>query len=179
MPHRQTASQAERDVTRIDRQQLVTLHQRYAAALVLYARQWCRQPDDAAQEAMIQLAQLSPPPRDPVSWLFTTTRRRAMNLARAQRRREVHHRQAASRRDPWFTPRSHEAVDGEALQQALQQLDKVDRQIVVARIWGQLSFQQLAELVDRPASFVHRRYRRALDQLAHRLDPDTSEKVRP
>jgi DNA-directed RNA polymerase specialized sigma24 family protein len=163
-------------VTSIDRQQLVALHAKYASALVLYARQWCSSPDDAAQEAMIKLAQQSPPPHDPVAWLFTTARRRAMNQARAEKRRSAHHRNLAACRDSWFIPDDCVAPDSVELQDALETLDAIDRQIVVARIWGELSFQQLADLVDRPLSFVHRRYQRAIESLARRLDPDAKVK---
>lgn len=85
-------------MTRIDHRQIVALHARYSAALVLYARQWCDNPDDAAQEAMIELSQRSPPPHDPVGWLFTATRRRAINQARSQRRWDAHQRRAAAER---------------------------------------------------------------------------------
>lgn len=161
----------------IERRQLLDLHERHAAALVLYARQWCRQPDDAVQEAMIQLTQQSPPPRDPVAWLYTTVRRRAMNLARAERRRSEHHRRAAILRDDWFTVDPPELLDTETLRQALETLDPLDRQIVVARVWGDLSFAQLAELVDRPISFVHRRYQSGLKTLQRRLSSDPCKRV--
>lgn len=160
-------------MTAIDRQQLIALHTKYASALVLYARQWCTSPDDAAQEAMIALAEQSPPPQDPAGWLFTATRRRAINQARAEKRRGAHHRRLADCGDAWFGPDLDDAEDREELRAALQSLDSLDRQIVVARIWGELSFQQLAELVDRPLSFVHRRYRGALAALGRRLDPDS------
>jgi RNA polymerase sigma factor (sigma-70 family) len=162
-------------VTRIGHRELVDLHARHSAALVFYARQWCDNPDDAAQEAMIELSQQSPPPHDPVGWLFTTTRRRAINQARSQRRWDAHHRRAAAERASWFATDSNEFPDEDELRSALQSLDELDRQIVVARIWGELSFTQLAQLVDRPVSFVHRRYHRALTTLGHRLDPDTAE----
>ncbi|MEO8268704.1 MAG: sigma factor, partial [Aureliella sp.] len=62
-------------------QRIQELYQEHAAALVLYARQWCCAPDDALQEAMLALAKCQPIPNDPVAWLYTTTRRRAMNIA--------------------------------------------------------------------------------------------------
>ena len=53
----------------------------HGAAKSLYARQWCRVPDDALQEALIDLARQDPVPDNPVAWLYKTVRRRAMNLA--------------------------------------------------------------------------------------------------
>jgi RNA polymerase sigma-70 factor (ECF subfamily) len=45
-------------------------------ALVLYARQWCRTPEDAVQEAFIDLANCASEPTYPKAWLYTTTRRK-------------------------------------------------------------------------------------------------------
>ena len=41
----------------------------------LYARQWCHAPDDALQEALIELLRQSPAPDNPVAWLYKTLRR--------------------------------------------------------------------------------------------------------
>jgi RNA polymerase sigma-70 factor (ECF subfamily) len=59
-------------------------------ALVLYARQWCRTPEDAVQEAFIDLANCSSEPTYPKAWLYTTTRRKAQNIARAESRHRNH-----------------------------------------------------------------------------------------
>ena len=42
--------------------------------------------EDALQEALIELLRQDPVPADPAAWLFKTVRRRAMNLARGERR---------------------------------------------------------------------------------------------
>ncbi|MCU0713024.1 MAG: hypothetical protein MUC43_13265 [Pirellula sp.] len=42
-------------------------------ALVLYARGWCKNPEDAVQEAFIDLANCNPEPSSPKAWLYTTT----------------------------------------------------------------------------------------------------------
>lgn len=152
-------------VTRIDAQRLGELVDAHGAALALYARQWCRAPEDALQEALIELLRQNPAPDHPVAWLYKTVRRRAMNLARAERRRAKHHRRACEERESWFLPEDNvlgEPVDVEAL---LKRLPPLEREIVVARIWGELSYAQIAELVDRSTSAVHRRYQRALVEL--------------
>ncbi|MBC8868868.1 MAG: sigma-70 family RNA polymerase sigma factor [Planctomycetes bacterium] len=152
-------------MTRIDTQRLGELIDTHGAALTLYARQWCRSPEDALQEALIDLLRQTPVPNHPIAWLYKTVRRRAMNLARAERRRVKHHRQACEQRKSWFLPAdgmSDEPVDAEAL---LRRLPPLEREIVVARVWGELSFGQIADLVDRSTSAVHRRYQRALAEL--------------
>ena len=42
------------------------------------------------------------------------------------------------------------------LEPMLAELPRLEREIVVARIWGELSFEQIAELVERSTSAVHR-----------------------
>lgn len=152
-------------MTEIDAQRLNELIDAHGAAIALYARQWCRCPEDALQEALVDLLRQVPVPDHPVAWLYKTVRRRAMNLARAERRRARHHRRAREEREPWFLPTDDalkEPVDVEAL---LRRLPPLEREIVVARVWGELSFVQIAELVDRSTSSVHRRYQRALVEL--------------
>ncbi len=142
----------------------------YGATLVLYARQWCSSPDDALQEALIDLSQLAGPPHDPVAWLFKTVRFKAMNLARAQRRRERTHRAAASERDAWFECDPVDTIQSSELEAMLEELEPLDREIVVARIWGGMSFEQIAELVEGAISTVHRRYQHALRQLGAKVN---------
>lgn len=150
----------------LDAKILQDLIDAHGAALAMLARQWCRDPEDAVQDALIDLVRQQPIPNNPVAWLYTAVRRRAMNLARAEGRREKHQRQASEQREPWFLPpeNAFEApIDYESL---LARLPRIEREIVVARIWGELSFAQIAELVDQPLSTVHRRYQQALAELA-------------
>ena len=58
---------------------------------------------------------------------------------------------------------------------ALAGLPPLEREIVVARIWGRLSFAQIAELVEQSSSAVHRRYKRALAELRTVLNRQLSE----
>ncbi|MCA9176709.1 MAG: RNA polymerase sigma factor [Planctomycetales bacterium] len=142
-------------------QQLIDAH---GPALTLYARQWCSHPDDAVQEAWIELVRQDPVPNSVVAWLHTAVRRRAMNLSRAEQRRRDHHRRAAAERPDWFVaePVGDDEVD---FQQLLQSLPLLDREIIVARVWGELSFAEIAALVERPLSSVHRHYQNSLELL--------------
>ena len=163
-------------VERIDTERLRQLIEAHGAALALYARQWCTAPDDAVQEALIELLRQDPAPRHPAAWLFKTVRRRAMNLARGERRRAEHHRRAGREREGWFVEEPGEGLDSGELAGMLDQLPRVEREIVVARIWGELPFERIAELVDLSSSSVHRRYRRALSLLGEMMNgkQDTS-----
>ena len=160
-------------MARIDKRQLSELVAAHGAALVLYARQWCDAPDDALQESLIELVRQDPAPVHVVGWLYKTVRRRAMNLSRAEQRRRKHHRQATEGTDQWFIADEPQLEDSIDCQRLLDRLPPLEREIIVARIWGELSFSQIAELVGRSSSAVHRRYQRALVDLHQLLDEQT------
>jgi len=157
-------------VKAIDTQELRRLLDAHGAALLLYARQWYQAPEDALQEALIDLLRQVPAPQHPVAWMFTTIRRRAMNLARAEQRRAWHQREAAVQRATWFVTDDTTPFEPGELERTLAQLPQREREIVVARIWGELSFEQIAALVASSSSAVHRRYQRALAALGQVLD---------
>lgn len=46
----------------------------HAAALELYAKQWCDAPEDVVQEAFLRLAAERVVPRNPAAWLFRVVR---------------------------------------------------------------------------------------------------------
>ena len=54
----------------------------HAAALVLYARQWCAAPEDVVQEAYLKLVRLRQPPREVVPWLYRVVRHAAIDAGR-------------------------------------------------------------------------------------------------
>ena len=139
---------------------------RHGASLVLYARQWCRNPDDAVQEALIALVQEGSTPDEPVAWLFKVVQRKAINLARAEQRRQKYHQDASNQIDTWFDAKHDQRLIADEVEQALTTLTDVERQIVVAKIWGELTFEQIAEVVDMSSSAVHRHFRRALDSMS-------------
>ncbi len=158
-------------MSQIDGQQLRCIVAGHAAALALYARQWCLYADDAVQEALIDLLEQRPPPRDAVAWLFTTVRRRALNQTRSEQRRNQHQLRAAASRESWFDPAPTAELTSGEVEELLGRLEPLDREIVVAKIWGGLSFEQTATLVQRSSSHVHRRYHHALAILHDHLQP--------
>jgi RNA polymerase sigma factor (sigma-70 family) len=143
-------------------------------ALALYAAQWSDAPDDCVQEALIELAAQPRVPPNAVAWLYRVVRNRAISQFRSARRR-VHREQLALR----LRPRAGEAREGEApaepsaseLATALDALPAELREAVVARTWGGLNFEQLAELAGCSTSTAHRRYEAGLAALRERLEP--------
>ncbi|MEZ6152553.1 MAG: sigma-70 family RNA polymerase sigma factor [Pirellulaceae bacterium] len=158
-------------------QRIQELYRDHAAALILYARQWCCAPDDALQEAMLALAKCQPIPDDPVAWLYTATKRRAMNIARGELRRQHHHARAVEEHAQWFTAAEQGIENNQAESLAdsvatgLNGLADDERELIVARVWGNLSFEQLGQLLGCSASSAHRRYQAALAKLRAAVEP--------
>lgn len=157
-------------VTAISGQQLQEIYVRNGAGLVLYARQWCDLPDDALQEALMELVKLDECPRDVVAWLYKVVRCKALNIARSEKRRSNHQRQAVEQRDDWFSMPHDSQAEAREIQSALNQLPNLEREIVTARIWGELSFEQISQLTGKPTSTVHRRFDIALEKLRHMIE---------
>jgi RNA polymerase sigma-70 factor (ECF subfamily) len=140
----------------------------HAAALVLYARQWCAAPEDVVQEAFLKLVTQRKPLEKPVAWLYCVVRNAAISAFRsAQRRRR--YETAAARPEPWFLPAEYSAVDRESAVAGLQALPPDQREVIVAHLWGGLTFEQIAELMGSSASTVHRWYGAGLSALRERL----------
>ena len=146
--------------------QLVDLH---AAALTLFARQWCAAAEDVVQEAFVKLSAQRPLPKDPVAWLFRVVRNGAASAARAERRRRRHETVAAAHRTAWFAPSESAVIDGADAAAALETLPIEEREVVVAHLWGGLTFEQIGRLAGVSSSTAHRRYLKALSTLRERL----------
>jgi RNA polymerase sigma-70 factor (ECF subfamily) len=146
------------------------LYDRHASALRLYARTWCRCADDALQEAMVELANQSEMPSEPVAWLYRAVRFRAINFHRSERRRHEREQLVANQKEPFFVEEPSTDIDVNELESALQRLTDRNLEIVVTRIWGGLSFHQIADLTHLSSSSVHRHYRDSLKELKQYLD---------
>ena len=151
----------------MDARRLALLIDERAAALVLYARQWCSAPEDVVQEAFVKLAALASPPDQPAAWLYRVVRNAALTAARGEARRRKHE-VAASRPEAWFAP-AEGRLDGIAASQALAALAGEIREPVVAHLWGGLTFAQIGELMGTSAGTAHRRYLEGLAELRRRL----------
>jgi RNA polymerase sigma factor (sigma-70 family) len=142
-------------------------------ALVLYARGWCQTPEDAVQEAFIDLANCTPEPTSPKAWLYTITRRKAQNIARAESRHRNHLEQmiqenAAERAgEYWSEPNTVSGVAASDVLEGLDSLNPDQREMIIAKVWGDLTFEELAELMNCSPASAYRRYVAALTDLKH------------
>ena len=148
---------------------LAFLIDRYAAALELYARQWCALPEDVVQEAFVKLARQSVEPRQPGAWLYRVVRNAAISAGRSTRRRLQHEAEAAIR-TPWFTTDPSARLDSQAVTDELAGLPLEQREVIVAHLWGGLTFDQIAELISTSPATAFRRYTAGLTDLRRRLE---------
>ena len=150
-------------------QLLAGLVDSHSAALKLYARQWCLAPDDVVQQALIDLAGCRELPDQPVAWLFGAVRRRAISRARSDRRRRQHEQAAA---EAWFQRRRDQHEAAETAAAALGELPLADREIVIAHLWGRLTFVEIAELVGLSASTAQRRFEAAIERMREKINQE-------
>ncbi len=146
---------------------LADLIDTHAAALALYARQWCSAPEDVVQEAFCRLVSQDSPPKDPVAWLYRVVRNRAMDVGKMERRRR--HRETAQARSEWFFEKEIDGLDSETAVAALEFLEDDQREVIVARLWGELTYEQIAEAIGGSVSSAHRRYEAGIAVLRERL----------
>lgn len=138
------------------------------AALALYAAQWLgagsSHADDCVQESLVALAAQSPRPANPRAWLFVKVKHLAMTAARSARRR-THHEQNAWRERLRGHGTQENLLQQRELMDALEQIEAGQREVIVLKIWGNLTFDEMAEVLGDSSSGVHRKYQAALAEL--------------
>jgi RNA polymerase sigma-70 factor (ECF subfamily) len=160
----------------MDPARLGQLIDRHAAALELYARPWCDSPEDVVQEAFVKLAGQRVEPEQPAAWLFRVVRHGALNAGRAARRRRRREADASGRAAAWFEPDPGrpDAPDPDEAARALEALPAEEREVIVAHLWGGLTFAQVAAVRGGSASTAHRLYQAGLARLREGLGASSS-----
>ena len=160
-------------MTRIGPQQLERLLAEHGGPLVLLARQWSATPEDVVQEALFELVRQDPAPENFVGWVYRVVRNRAISSARRATRRSRHETAASLGVEPWFHPADGQRLDAHAATEALRRLPI---EPLVARLWGGLSFAEVANLTGTSSSTAQRRYQAGLIALRERLGVECPEK---
>ena len=148
-------------------ERLGQLIDRHAAALELFARQWCASPEDVVQDAFLKLDRQRVEPDRVAAWLYCVVRNGAISAGRSERRRLRH--ESAARKAPWFVEDGSAALDAGAAADALAGLPIENREVIVAHLWGGLTFEQIGEMSGSSAATAHRRYVAGLTELRTRL----------
>jgi RNA polymerase sigma-70 factor (ECF subfamily) len=143
---------------------------RHAPALLLFARQQTSCDADAqdlVQEAVVESwRRQSQPAPPPLAMVYATIRRRAIDLARRDGRRAG--REAAAHQDGpqfWFDAGVEERERNVLIQKAMSHLPEIYRQVVTLKVWGGLTFGEIAQALEIPANTAASRYRNGLIEL--------------
>jgi RNA polymerase sigma factor (sigma-70 family) len=156
---------------RIDSERLAMWYDAYSDALMLYARHWLGGDlaQDVVQGAFMELMGQPFTPSDVKAWLFRTVRNGAITRLRREQCRRRHSRRMSAQQRPWFEGRPDDLIDGRKAQEVLMTLPEVQREVVLLRIWGQLSLKQISKIVGCPLTTVHSRYKAALAAIKERM----------
>ena len=141
----------------------------HGAALRLYAAQLCDSPDVVVQDALVELAGCRETPERPLAWLYRAVRFRAMTARRSAKRRWRHEQEAAKQRPPMLDGPTIGHIGAETVIAALQSLPENQREVVVAHVWGGLTFEQIGRVTGTSGSTANRRYQAAVVAIRENL----------
>src|SRR5688572_156471 len=147
-------------------------HRQGLFTLALSITRCAARAEDAVQEAFVRMCRNASQGRkgDLVAYAYAAVR----NAAIDQRRRV---KAQQPKLESIFNGRHDAAAEREALEAeretviaaAIEDLPEEQREAIVLRVYAQLTFVQIAEVVDAPLQTVATRYRRALERLRERL----------
>ena len=136
-----------------------------APALLAMARGRGVDAEDVVQQAFLALLTTRVAPANPNAWLFGTVRRMALMHIRANGRREK--REQGVARSEMCQP--NDLADVLDLESALAELDSDDRDIVLARVHGGLTCEEIGTMLGVSATTAWRRLEIAMTSIRSRL----------
>lgn len=142
----------------------------HAPKFLLFARQQARFEADAqdlVQEAVVECWRRQASDAPPgAGMVFATIRRRAIDLGRSEDRRASREAVAASEipRD-WFDGGVEDRERSQLIQEAMSKLPDIYREVVTLKVWGELTFAEIAATLEIPANTAASRYRYGLMEL--------------
>ncbi len=145
-----------------------------APGLVLFARQWVRSAADAedvVQDAFVRFwrRDLSIQNR---ALLYSAVRSAALDLIRRDNRRARREVQVFSEAERTVQPQFEQLDDSQReLVAALDRLPRDQREVLVMKIWNELTFAEIAETLGISQNTAASRYRYALANLRKALRP--------
>ena len=138
----------------------------------LYSRQQTRSEADAKdgfQDALVEAWQKTDRRIPDKALVFATIRRRAIDLGRSTDRRSKREQLVAADLDNWFVSDFAKEDTRRFLKNALGELPDLQREVLILRVWGDLSFPAIANLTNVTVATATSRYRYALERLRDSL----------
>ncbi len=153
------------------RQELERIYEKHRQGLYTLALSITRHPssaEDAVHEAFCRLYKLQVPPlHDKTAYVFAAVRNAAIDQNRRQKP-TVQSELAISMFDCGEASPDAKAITAEQeslVRQAMDKLTDEQRHTVVMKVYGGLTFDQIAQTLGEPLPTVAARYRRALEKL--------------
>jgi len=160
--------QIERPARLIDPAQLARTFDAHAGALILFARQWLGSgaaAEDVVQDVFATLLAQRRAPDNMKAWLFKAVRNAAVSQTRSASRRSRREIKLAMDRPDWFEIRPEDLIDALSAQEAMASLPPEQREVIVMRIWGQMTLAEIADVTGLPTSTLFSRYRAGLSEI--------------
>ena len=144
------------------------LYEQLGPVLLAYARsivQDLAEAEDALQHVFLKLmASGSALPDEPRPYLFRAVRNTCLN----RRRSEARERVWRSERPMFIAPAGLDALATD-LEAALRDLPEEQREVVVLRVWGEMTLSEAAQVLAVPLNTAASRYRYAVAKLRQRF----------
>ena len=160
------------------------LYDAKAAELLLYGRALGLgeiESEDVLQETFVALLKVPKAPDNPEHYCVRAFRNRALNFKRGLWRRVARELESAR----WFEPAEVKNDLEEAAQRALAKLPLDQREVIVLKIWHEMTYDEIAATLELSPNTVAGRYRYGMQKLKgilkgadyERLDRATDESV--
>ena len=149
-----------------------------APGLVLLARQWAdshAEAEDIVQDAFVRFWPKRRSARNAHAYLYACVRSAAMNRRRGEARRRRREQAVAPPAESLFEDRVKQDERRQAIEQALRLLPVEQKEVVIMKIWGGLTFQGIGEALAIPPNTAASRYRYALGALRETLQQEQVE----
>jgi len=151
------------------------LYRDKAAELILYGRALGlshAEAEDVAQDVFLEMLGREQIPEQPARYLVRSFRNRTFNYRRSLWRRLT--REFESQR--WFERGPGESAAERAAVQCLQQLPPPQREVIVLKVWHELTFEEIGELLGLSPNTAAGRYRYGLEKIRTSLKGERYER---
>lgn len=152
---------------------------RYSGSLALFALQFTHSradAEDVVQQAFVRLWRADRElPADPAPILFANVKRIGLDVQRSDQRRTNRERiaiEAKTTTEPVLSCTLELDEWRRVVESGLQQLPTAQREVLILRIWGELSFPQIAEALEISINTASSRYRYAIAKLRDLVQSD-------
>jgi RNA polymerase sigma-70 factor, ECF subfamily len=138
------------------------LYQWHGPALLAYATGLLgsrASAEDVLHQVFLSLLSRTESPAEARPYLFKAVRNRALNSRRNGQR------MVALDQQQWLVKPEGMMEAGIEVERALRELSPEQREVVLMRVWGEMTLEEIAVVLDVPANTVASRYRYALGKL--------------